>query len=683
MATGSIVGSIGQFRLNLKLSKPLQSVAVQTETIMMSDTEILRERAHGPSPSRTLASPPRPADGLGQRLGQGLRSGLGNPLVWMLTGFALLTLPSLNTPIVDHHSFRQTQTAMYMRGLLRSGFDLFHPRLQSFGVGGVVPFEFPWYSAIAALLSRTGVSETAALRVTSLAFTLLAAIAVARLTTIISGRTGGLAAAAGYLFCPFTFVWGQASMIESFTVATCLWWILISRRAVESPGSQQRVYVTANVLGVIAVTSKSTTAVVWLPVLFVALRPWVRPTVRRWLRCAAVTVVPVIGGAIWTRWSDGLRAKSELSAWLTNASLGHWYFGPVSQRTQWANWVTIGTRVPLILGFTGLVITALGLLSVRRQAQPLLALGIASVPLVSVLIFFNLYQVHDYYLAAVTPAFACIFGCGVARALAAVTVARRATAAAFIAAAQVIGFGATGFNYIVPTIAATAPRYEFTSLSSPSEGVLVTGQGWDPDVHYFADRSGIALQTPQINPAQILAMPESITGPISILYIGLNGLDADAEAVMRSQNLLLVIGERSYRWVASPTYPSYLLRWTGIPAAQAINSATTNGAKTDQRVQQLICNGEPQQLDGPPSGSTRFLITGDRPGVWLQFGEHVGAIPVRPGTIELAKPTRTVRCFAGTDSAPEATVPYELLQLTFDSDHLSGKAVGLSTVPAG
>ena len=92
----------------------------------------------------------------------------------MLLLALVMHLPTLSAPLVDRHPFRQTQTAFTARIFHEDGIDLLHPKLPILGAPWEVPFEFPAYQAVAAVVMDVGVPEDTALRSTGLASFLLA-----------------------------------------------------------------------------------------------------------------------------------------------------------------------------------------------------------------------------------------------------------------------------------------------------------------------------------------------------------------------------------------------------------------------------------------------------------------------------------------------------------------------------
>ena len=83
-----------------------------------------------------------------------------NALRWLPAGLLLLAvlihLPTLGAPLLDRHPFRQTQTAFTARIFHEQGIDLLHPKLPILGAPWEVPFEFPLFQAVAAVVMDVG-----------------------------------------------------------------------------------------------------------------------------------------------------------------------------------------------------------------------------------------------------------------------------------------------------------------------------------------------------------------------------------------------------------------------------------------------------------------------------------------------------------------------------------------------
>jgi len=138
-----------------------------------------------------------------------------------------------------------------------------------------------------------------------------------------------------------------------------------------------------------------------------------------------------------------------------------------------------------------------------RSPQRLFWLGIASAALLPPLVLTNLYVVHDYYLAALTPAFAALVGLGadyVWRALPrrpGVTVAAIVAGLALVCApfAWSVSYWGSGYANVGDAEQLALAR-EIDAVTSPDDYVAIVGYDWSPSVLYYAHRRGHMVVTP-------------------------------------------------------------------------------------------------------------------------------------------------------------------------------------------
>jgi 4-amino-4-deoxy-L-arabinose transferase-like glycosyltransferase len=411
----------------------------------------------------------------------------------VLAAYFTYSMTIISHPITEGHAFRQTQTAFIMRGFLRSGINLWHPIVPVYGPKSQIPYELPWFQAIAAVISRLGqLSETAALRTTSTAFTLLSAFFVYRVTRRMAGRRAATAAIVLFLFSPFTLRWGRASLIESFTTAMTLAWVLSLVVFPNEPRRSTRNVVLGSIAGAIAATSKITTFLPWgvflLPTLLRHLRS------RQWAPAGAMASsagLSMGAGLLWTRHADKIKGAQTFTGWLTSQRLQTFNLGTVAQRLSSDTWATIGGRsLFLILGPIGLI----GLsCSLRSRHHPILldTVGLLGVYGTAIGIFTNLYVAHDYYQVAIAPALAIPMGIGIAGivcqvpiiSLRLITVSTLASTLALssVYVRQTVN-GARDFRDLSASIKAN---------TAAASGAIVTGLGWSSEILYYADRWGV------------------------------------------------------------------------------------------------------------------------------------------------------------------------------------------------
>ena len=415
----------------------------------------------------------------------------------VLAAFVALLAPTLDAPLLDRHAFRQTQTAFAAREFREGGLDLLHPRVPVFGEPFELPFEFPLFQALATLPMALGVAEDTALRGTSLACFVLAALLLYGLVRFVAGPVAGVAALLAFTVTPLAIVWSRASMIEylaaagavGFAFALVLW--REERRHV--------FLVLALVAGLVGMLVKPTTALFWIaPALLY--RPTERERRSGLLRVDPLTLaavaVSVVGAVWWTRHADAIKAASPITEGLTSSSLRRWNHGWVRDRLDLDLWWLILERAGvLVVGLLGLLLLPAIVAGVHSR-QRWFWLGVAGAAVLPPAVFMNLYVIHDYYLVAVSPALAALIGLGAgwlwswARPgwlRAALPVALLALALGTLAVERDYWTHVRGERDEVAVLPVAA---EIGRLTPPGDLVAVDGLDWLPAVLYYARRRG-------------------------------------------------------------------------------------------------------------------------------------------------------------------------------------------------
>ncbi len=162
--------------------------------------------------------------------------------------------------------------------------------------------------------------------------------------------------------------------------------------------------------GSVVMLVKVTTGIFWiLPLVLytstreaLGLRTWIRTRLDPGLIVAIG--LPLFAGFVWTRHADAIKGAHLATQWITSANLQAWNFGTVAQRLDLHNWYTIFDRIQSLLVGPLFVLVVIVALWWGRAEK--FWLGLVLVVVLSPAVFFNLYVVHDYYLAALSPALA-------------------------------------------------------------------------------------------------------------------------------------------------------------------------------------------------------------------------------------------------------------------------------------
>jgi len=418
-----------------------------------------------------------------------------------LTVFVLAVVRTLDQPLLEAHGFRQTQTAYTARIYHQDGIDLLHPKLPVLGEPFEVPFEFPLFQAAASVVMDAGVDDDVAMRLTGLVCFLLTATLLYGLVRHVADRPSAVAALVAFLATPFALIWGRTSMIEYLATAGAVGfaWATVAWRENRRP----EVAGLALVAWLVGMLVKPTTAAFWLlPALgYRTTNPRATSRGRTAAVLALLVLVPLAATALWTRHADAIKAASPVTDWLTSSELEDWNFGSLSQRFDRGVWgVIVGRVVVHVIGLAGVALLAVALVALARSAQRLFWVGVVLAGALPPLVFTNLYLVHDYYLAAVTPALAALLGFAAGfiwrhlppkapiRAIAAVT--------GLLLAASTVGFDHAYWRHAwdgEPDRATLALARQLARVSEPDDRIGVIGLDWSPAVLYYADRWGLMI----------------------------------------------------------------------------------------------------------------------------------------------------------------------------------------------
>lgn len=429
-------------------------------------------------------------------------------LSWACLGLSLLhALDGLafnwDMPLLDRHSFRQTQTAITARSFEQGG-PLFAYETPILGAPWSIPFEFPlyqWLVAGARAALGTPLDQTG--RLVNSAFYLATLLPLWHLLRALDvPHTSRRLTLAFFLTSPLYVYWSRAFLIEStvlfFSVAACALGLLELEDAQPRP---LRIAL-AGVCAVLAAAVKPTTAFGWL----LLLGAFFGSALRRYdLRrrdvlarlgalAAAVFVAPVLAALAWTHFADGLKSENLLARdVLVSAKLDHWVHGTWSQRTSVANWVSLLERtLDETLGHRWMLAACalMGLAggSPLAAAAPLLAIGATYAA------FINLHLVHDYYQCATGLLLIVCIGVGLA---ALERVARRVVwivpLCAGYALLQSSAAYAAGYRLIQADYVMSWKQIaQRVRARTPTEStILIYGLTSSPEVPYYAERRAI------------------------------------------------------------------------------------------------------------------------------------------------------------------------------------------------
>lgn len=417
-------------------------------------------------------------------------------------------------PLLDLHSFRQTQTAIstfYMVGKPGVFFDYITP---VFGKPWAIPLELPFYQwTVARWRDLTGMGLDQSGKLVSIAFLLACLWPIWKLIGALSlPAAARWLASAIFLSVPLHLYWGRAFLIEtmglflSLSMAAC---VLAGYR-----NKNWRWLLVGLAFGCAAALCKITTwavacGVTGLLVLFSNGIPKRQDFL--WMAASAAAVLlPIVPGKLWLNHGDSVKSANPFAREIITASSekqAAWNFGTWEQKTSPEVWQNIGRHItdqllpPVpILGhwLVPLILVAGAAASPRRIPLLLIFLaGFAAGPV----IFTNLYFEHNYYWVA-NGAWL-LLALGVALAGIAECDPKAAwplpVATALCAIVCAAGFVAWHQKFLpilqnVPTREALGEAWikPVQKAVPPERSVLILGNDWNPNALYYAERKGIA-----------------------------------------------------------------------------------------------------------------------------------------------------------------------------------------------
>lgn len=310
-------------------------------------------------------------------------------------------------PLLEAHSFRQTQTALTAYWLARGGPWLAY-ETPSLGAPWSVPFEFPVYQGVVAAVHRLlGIHLDAAGRLVSWLCFVLALSQVHAIVRKLGGsRYLGLLLCGLILLSPHYVFWSRTFMIESTALLFGVALVSVVLTHLRSPAwwSAAAMAVLASLGALVKVTS-------FLPYGVAAGLLVVRDAfqddhirdLRRWItRYMPVMLAGIVALtllSLWLSFADRLKLAHTFGRNLTSENLKPWLYGSAAQKLSWPLWRDrfFGARLAESLNHPSLLWASLAAAVVfdrRAVAWALVLLVLYAVPFAT---FTNLHAIHEYY----------------------------------------------------------------------------------------------------------------------------------------------------------------------------------------------------------------------------------------------------------------------------------------------
>lgn len=310
---------------------------------------------------------------------------------------------------LDHYSFRQTQTALTAYWLVKNGFS-FEYETPVAGPPWSIPFEFPLYQYIVALLSQvTKCSLNATGRVVSFLFLALCLIPARSITKNLNLSQWVFYIFAALLFSsPLYLYWGRTFMIETaavfFSIVAIKYFIDIALEKNQLKNSF--LFLCFISLGIL---QKATTG---LPVLALLSFAYLLLNIKdvdsfkaffsskKFLLALVYFGIPLVIGIAWTLYTDQVKALNALGIRLTSSALTTWNWGNLSQRLTIDLYSDVIWRRLFeqnLSGTLGVGILMIALFSHAKKSVKSIVVISILMGLLPLFLFTNLHIRHTYY----------------------------------------------------------------------------------------------------------------------------------------------------------------------------------------------------------------------------------------------------------------------------------------------
>lgn len=422
-----------------------------------------------------------------------------------LVSLAVL-MASWHLPILEMHSFRQTQTAVSSYWMATTSNWLAYPT-PVLGYPWVLPFEFPFFQAVAlAAASALPINLDQAGRLVSwlFAFATIWPLRVA-LIEITGRRSLADASAVLFLLSPLYLFWSRAFLIESTALFFAVSFLALL--AVYLRAHSVRVAAAMILCAVMAALVKITTffgfalaaAILMLVHVVRARGSW---SLRSFMRLYAPALVSVLAAmvltAFWVRFSDAEKARTVWGAALGSGNLNAWNFGDWGQKLQGSLWtdVIFGRAARDLLGSAWLFpLSAIAAFLAPRGNRGF-ALAMVALYLAPFLVFTNVHVVHNYYQYANGIFLVVLLACGI-EALGSMAGERaRLVALALASVLMLFGFRRDFLPAITGPLPATG-TLELAAFaranSGPDDMLLIFGADWSSEIPYYATRRAMLV----------------------------------------------------------------------------------------------------------------------------------------------------------------------------------------------
>ena len=322
----------------------------------------------------------------------------------------VVRLYRLDFPLADWHSWRQADTAAVSRNFVKYGIDLLHPRfddLSNVASGKENPqgyrfVEFPIYNVIHALVYKMfpfWSLETWG-RLVSILFSLMSLIFLFLITENFLNTQIALLAAFFFAVLPFNIYYSRVILPEPMMVMTSLGMIYFSLKTLNNYELRIADLILSIIFGGMSFLLKPYSLVFLLPISYLGWRKW-HFNYLKWIGFFLFFFISLIPFFWWRWWMSHYPQGIPAYDWLFNE-------GGIRFKGAWFYWLFADRLGRLILGYWGIPMFVLGLISKTNKKEGLFFYSWLGAILTYFVIIAGGNVRHDYYQVIAVPII-CIF----------------------------------------------------------------------------------------------------------------------------------------------------------------------------------------------------------------------------------------------------------------------------------
>ncbi|HVT00641.1 MAG TPA: glycosyltransferase family 39 protein [Patescibacteria group bacterium] len=326
-----------------------------------------------------------------------------------------------DNPVADWHSFRQGDTNAVSSRYVREGINFLSPKYYDISnvqsgfdnPQGLRLVEFPIYNATQAVLFEgIGVMTLPEWgRIITIVASIFSAVFIYALTKKYANEIAGVAAAAFFLFLPFSIYYSRVILPDPSMAASILAGIYFFDKWLEKKPKNKNLrtkngmyFVLSLIFTTLSFLLKPYALFFTLPMVYLVINKWGLSFIKKW-QLWLYLVLSILPLALWRVWIGHHPEGIPVSAWLFNGN--NIRFHPAFFR-----WILYERLTKLILGFSGISFFLLGLIDSLKEKNKWFFLTFAISSLLYVCIIATGNVQHDYYQILIVPTISIFAGLG-------------------------------------------------------------------------------------------------------------------------------------------------------------------------------------------------------------------------------------------------------------------------------